>query len=247
MHFLVPFGSLILGFSWPRSCIHNIDRMQFLLPILDFCNTRAWLRLAAVKKSWHEVVWPVLVLTVMQSHVSVQQLCQSQCYSKPNPRRVQRLVQCHTRGGLLGNALAEDICLLHCCLSRLRSAHSEDRRPLLLSDIIEYIRHGLRDDMRGLHARTIFALYEQFLPEGQICLQGSDLSLLDEDFIDAVANFRHTWISEGSCREITLWHFLSLMVKCKRDFDLSLIRDALFDHPTLLSGSLFLHKSHPDH
>ena len=230
--------------------------MQFLLLILDFCNIHAWLRLAAVQKSWHEVVWPVLVSVVMQSHVSVQKLCQSQLYANPNPRRVQRLVQCHMRGGLLGNALAEDVCLLHCCLSRLRSAHSEDRRQLLLSDIIEYIRHGLRDDMRGLHARTIFALYERFLlirhglrddMQGQICLQGSDFILLDEDFIDAVANFRHAWISEGSCREITLWHFLSAMDRCKRDFDFSLIRDALSDHSTLSCGSFFLHLFHPDH
>ena len=213
--------------------------MQFLFLILDFCNIHAWLRMAAVQKSWHEVVWPVLVSAVMQSHVSVQKLFQSQCCSKSNPRTVQRLVQCHTDGGVLGNALAEDICLLHFCLSRLRLAHSDARRPLPLSDIIEYIRHGLRDDMRGLHARTIFALYEQFLPEGQICLQGSALSLLDEDFIGAVAKFRHAWISEGSCREITLWHFLSLMEKCKRDFDFSLIRDALSDHPTLLSGTFF--------
>jgi len=190
--------------------------MQFLLLILDFCNIHAWLRLAAVQKSWHEVVWPVLVSVVMQSHVSVQKLFQSQC-----------LVPCHTDGGDSGNALAEDICLLHCCLSRLRSAHSDARRSLPLSDIIEYIRHGLRDDMRGLHARTIFALYERFLlirhglrddMQGQICLQGSDSILLDEDFIDAVANFRHAWISEGSCREITLWHFLSLMVKCEKSF-----------------------------
>ena len=207
----------------------------------------ACLRLAAVQKSWHEVVRPVLVSAVMQSHVSVQKLFQSQCYSKPNLERVQRLVQIHTCGGLLGNAGAEDSCLLQYGLSRLRWAHLDARRPLPLSDIIEYIRHGLRDDMRGLHARTIFALYEQFLPEGQIRLQGSDLSLLDEDFIDAVANFRHAWISEGSCREITLWHFLSLMEKCKRDFDFSLIRDALSDHPTLLSGSFFLYWSDPDH
>ena len=231
MWFVVLFGSLLLRFFF--------QNMQFLLPILDFCNTHAWLRLAAVKKSWHEVVWPVLVSTVMQSHVSVQKLFQSQCYSKPNPRRVQRLVQCHTRGGLMGNALAEDICLLQCFLSRLRSVHSEDRRRLLFGDIIQYIRHGLADDMRGLHARTIFALYEQFLPEYQIRLLGSYLFELDEDFTDAVANFRQTWISDGTCREITLWHFLSLMQKCKRHFDFSLIRDQLSDHPTLLSGSFF--------
>ena len=213
--------------------------MQFLLPILDFCNTRAWLPLVAVKKSWHEVVWPVLASAVMQSYVSVQKLFQSRLHSKPNPRRVQRLVQCHTRGGLMGNALAEDICLLQCFLSRLRSVHSEDRRRLLFGDIIQYIRHGLVDDMRGLHARTIFALYDQFLPEDQIRLLGSYLFELDEDFTDAVANFRQTWISDGTCREITLWHFLSLMQKCKRHFDFSLIRDQLSDHPTLLSGSFF--------
>ena len=101
--------------------------------------------------------------------------------------------------------------------------------------------------MRGLHARTIFALYEQFLPEGQIRLLGSYLSVLDEDFMDAVANFRHTWISEGSCPEITLWHFLSLMQKCKRRFDFSLIRDQLSHHPTLLSGSFFFRSVYPDH
>ena len=200
--------------SWLSVCIHKIQGMQLLLPILDFCNAHALLRLGAVQKSWQELVWQVLVSTVMQSHVSVQKLLESQCYPKPNAMRVNRLVQCNTQSDLLGNDIAKDICRLQICLGLLRSAASVSRTRLAFSSIVEYIRHGLRDDMRGLHVRTIFTLYTQFLPVGFIRVQAPDpLLLLEEDFTDAVANFRQTWTREGNCLEITLWNVLNILVK----------------------------------
>ena len=45
--------------------------LLLLPPILDFCNSHALLRMGAVRKSWAEFGWEVLVSTVMQCPVSV--------------------------------------------------------------------------------------------------------------------------------------------------------------------------------
>ena len=96
--------------------------------------------------------------------------------------------------------------------------------------------------MRGLQVRTILTLYEQFVPVGFIRLPAApDPLLLDEDLTEAVANFRQKWTREGNCHEITLWHVLDILVKCKRDIAFLLIRAAAVSgHPTFLSGSMFL-------
>ena len=82
--------------------------------------------------------------------------------------------------------------------------------------------------MRGLHVRTIFFLYNDFWPANFIRLRNLDPQLLDEDFTDAVVNFWQTWTREGKCDESTLWTVLHILVKCKRDFDVSLMWVAAF-------------------
>ena len=95
--------------------------LELLPSILYFCNSHALLRMGAVRKSWAELAWQVLVSTVMQCPVSVQNLCESQGFPKPNPMRVTRLVQCNMQSDFSVNDIGKDICCLHICFCRLRS------------------------------------------------------------------------------------------------------------------------------
>ena len=164
----------------------------------------------------------------MQCAVSVKKICESLRYQQPNHTRVRRLWQCNSLSVFSGNVTRKDICCLHVCFCRLRSAAFSSRSRLVFSQILEFIRRGLRKDMRGLHVRTIFFLYNDFWPTNFIRLRNLDPHLLDEDFSDAVVNFLNTWTREGNCHEFTLWNVLHTLVKCKRDLDVSLMRAAAF-------------------
>ena len=193
--------------------LHNC--LRFHLP--QFCGLDALGQLCSTARGWVWQTKMAIAKAVVLTKVDVDLLCTKHRQEFPATRRVDFLVLRNNNRDLMDRGVWTEVCRLQVCLSRIRKMVNSStiipRGTLTMGDIVAYIIPGMVGNF-CIDEYALLHFYNEATPRHHDII---DPSLLDEECVDAIANFSQTWSRSCVFDEFTVGQVLWVLFRSKID------------------------------